>query len=96
MDKYEFLRACEKYTDGEPYISDENFAVVEYVYNWHPSISVLRGNDQIAMLYCTFGMNVINDMYSRAEEMQLLDCDLQEAKAKVEEIENKIKDEINA
>ena len=96
MDKHGFLSACKEYTEGTPYINDENFAIVEYVYNWHPSISVLRGEDQIAMLYCTFGMNVIHDMYPRAKKMQMLDDELQKAKAKVEEIENDIKDEINA
>ena len=95
MNKHGFLSACKEYMEGTPYINDENFAIVEYVYNWHPSISASRGEDQLAMLYCTFGMNVINDMYLRAEEMQLLDCDLQEAKAKVEEIENKIKNARN-
>lgn len=96
MNKYEFLRACEEYTDGKPYINDDNFIVVEYVYNWHPAISETRGKDQIAMLYCTFGMCVIYDMYPRAKKMQILDDELKEAKAKVEEIENKIKDAINA
>ena len=96
MDKQEFLRACEKYTDGKPCINDENFAVVEYVYNWHPSVSVLRGEDQMAMLYCTFGMTVIYDMYPHAKKMQMLDDELKKTKAKVEEIESNIKNEINA
>ena len=96
MNKYEFLDACEEYTGKTQYINNENFAVVEYVYNWHPSISETHGKDQIAMLYCTFGMNIIKDMYPRAEKMQILDVELQKAKAKVEEIENNIKDERNA
>lgn len=96
MNKNEFLSACKEYTEGTPYINDENFTLVEYVYNWHPSISVSRGEDQLAMLYCTFGMNVIHDMYPRAKKMQTLDYELQKAKVKVEEIESIIKNEINA
>ena len=68
MNKYEFLDACEEYTGKTQYINNENFAVVEYVYNWHPSISESHGKDQIVMLYCTFGMNIIKDMYPRAEK----------------------------
>ena len=96
MNKNEFLDACEKYTGKIQYIDNENFAVVEYVYNWHPSISETHGKDQIVMLYCMFGMNVIHDMYPRAKKMQMLDGELQKAKAKVEEIESNIKNEINA
>ena len=43
-------------------ISDSDYEIIETVYAFHPAISDVRGKEQIAWLYTTLGMAVINDM----------------------------------
>ncbi len=47
-------------------IADTDYKTIEYVYTWHPAIDTLRGKEQIAYLYCEFGMSLINDMMNTA------------------------------
>lgn len=54
-------------------ITDSEYAVIEKVHNFHPSISETGGWNQIAELYVKFGMAIINDMVPRAEAMQALE-----------------------
>ena len=51
----------------ESTVSDEDYALIEFVYMWHPAISNENGKLQMAGLYKAGGMAVINDMYKRAE-----------------------------
>ena len=46
-------------------ISADDYARVEYVYTFHPSIPNVGGKDTIAYLYAFGGMLVVNDMYPR-------------------------------
>ena len=51
-------------------ISQEDYAIVEHVYMWHPAIPNVGGKDKIANLYLIGGMDVIRDMNRRAVEIE--------------------------
>lgn len=44
----------------------EDYAIVEYVYTWHPSIPAVGGKKTIAALYELGGMCLIRDMVATA------------------------------
>lgn len=48
-------------------ISDAAYALIEYVYQFHPLISATDGKNQVAMLYKTFGTSVFNMMTEEAK-----------------------------
>ena len=51
-------------------ISQEDYAIVEHVYTWHPAIPNVGGKDKISDLYLIGGMDVIRDMDRRAVEIE--------------------------
>lgn len=51
-------------------ISQEDYAIVEHVYMWHPAIPNVGGKDKISDLYLIGGMDVIRDMDRRATERE--------------------------
>ena len=53
--------------------TDEEFAVIETVYAFHPSISETDGKSQIAYIYNNFGMRVIRDMLPTAKMAENLE-----------------------
>ena len=82
MNKNEFLHACELITDKKNLIiTDSEYDIIEIVYEFHPSIHEVRGKEQIAWLYSTFGMAVINDMLPRAIKARELENKISQAKA---------------
>lgn len=54
-------------------ITPENYATIEYVYTWHPSISDHDGKREITMLYKIGGMRVIRDMVRSARDAERLE-----------------------
>ena len=75
-------------------ITDEQYAIVEKVYLYHPSIDAVKGKGQIAYLYDTFGMRVILDMLPTAEkakdlerQMRILREELASVKRQYEELQ---------
>jgi len=72
-------------------ISDEDYRTIEYVYTWYPTISETNGKDQIADLYLSFGMPIIEDMVERAGQMENLDKDLKRVQAQLTAIQDRIK-----
>ena len=62
-------------------ISDSDYEIIETVYAFHPAISDVRGKEQIAWLYTTLGMAVINDMLPRAIKARELENKISQAKA---------------
>lgn len=82
MNKSEFIHACESMTDTKNLtISDSDYEIIEVVYMFHPAISVARGKEQIAWIYTTLGMTVINDMLPRAIKARELENKISQAKA---------------
>lgn len=72
-------------------ISDQDYKVIETVYTWHPAINEVGGKDQIATLYKTGGMPLINSMMEAASIMQDLDKERQRAIRHLEKINKRIK-----
>lgn len=82
MNKNEFLHACEFMTGTKHLtITDSDYEIIETVYAFHPAISEVRGKEQIAWLYTTLGMTVINDMFPRAIKARELENKISQAKA---------------
>ncbi len=73
-------------------ISDEEYSTIEYVYTWYPTISETGGKDQIADLYVSFGMPLIEDMVERAGQMEKLETELGVARNQVTIVQNRIKE----
>lgn len=94
MTREEFICAVEKAAPkevtGEPVkvkqLTDKEYKLIEYVYQFHPAISEINGKRQIARLYVEFGMGIIRDMLPRAEVMQKLENEQRKAKAELERI----------
>ena len=63
MTDTEFLN---RLPEGTRKPNDKEFEKIQFVYNYHPSIDPCEGKHQIAMLYSTFGMRIICDMYETA------------------------------
>lgn len=51
-------------------LTAEQYAIVEHVYTWHPSIPNVGGKDKLAQLYMLGGMDLIEDMDCRATGME--------------------------
>ena len=49
-------------------ISDQDYKVIEKVYQFHPAVSETCGKEEVAELYKSFGMTVFYDMLPRAEK----------------------------
>lgn len=69
-------------------ISEEDYSIVETVYNYHPSINEVNGKKQISDIYLNLGMSVIRDMYPRAEKISELELSARCIEMKI----NKIKE----
>lgn len=74
MMKPEFIERVRKINGGlYPNFTNEDWEIIEKVYNYHPSINEVTGKEQIAYLYFHFGMRVIKDMYDTADEAEKLE-----------------------
>lgn len=65
-------------------VTEEQYRVIEYVYNWHPSIDNGCGKEQIATIYKIGGMRLIRDMYNTAVEAEKFDLELREIRQELE------------
>ena len=85
----EFIHKCERMTGTKNVsVSDDDFKVIEFVYTYYPAISEVQGKEQIALLYMTFGMTVINDMKPRALKARELECKIAKARAEYDNAMN--------
>ena len=73
-----------------PGVTDREYAMIEKVYTFHPSISETDGKRQMAELYVEYGMALIMDMVLRAETMEKKEKELREAQAIVKEMQVQI------
>lgn len=67
-------------------ISNEEYALIEKVYQFHPSISETEGKNEIADLFCKFGIGIIRDMAPRAEAMMKLESDWKKAQGEADRL----------
>lgn len=71
MTKQEFESELSVYDcNADIIISDTDYKVIEFVYNFYPTLSDVYGKQEIAGIYTFGGMAVINDMFARAKEAQ--------------------------
>ena len=74
MMREEFLRELRAIPGHEQEsISAEDYALVEYVYTWHPAILDVGGKRTIAHLYAVGGLLVMRDMLPRAQKAETAD-----------------------
>ena len=73
MTKQEFESALHAYRDMKQAISPQDYALIEKVYAFHPSISETDGKAQVAMLYAEFGIRVFKDMEATADKAAILE-----------------------
>lgn len=67
-------------------VSDEEYKVIETVYQWHPSVKEVSGKEKVAELYKSFGMAIFHDMLPRAEKNRELERQFLHARAEMERI----------
>ena len=74
MTKEEFKKQLEDYAPGNMrQFTDADYALIEYVYTYHPTISNVGGKKQIAVIFQEGGMSVIKDMKRRAQGAERLE-----------------------
>lgn len=67
--------------------TDKEFETIQFVYNYHPSIHPVEGKNQIAMLYSTFGMRVILDMWDTAKRQQEIEDETRACRSRLQELQ---------
>lgn len=72
--------------------TEEEFKIIEFVYNYHPSISDVDGKKQIADLYSAFGMRLIRDMLPTAKKAEALENEIRIAIARLKDLSEKYED----
>lgn len=60
-------------------IPDEDYRIIETVYHFHPVVSEVSGEEEVAELYKSFGMVIFYDMLPRAEQNRGLERQLNQA-----------------
>jgi hypothetical protein len=73
-------------------ITNEEFEVIQYVYNFHPCISEVRGKKEIAELYKKFGLRVIKDMTETAKKADELEQLIHDYEYKLQQLKIEYQD----
>lgn len=83
MTDTEFLN---RLPEGSRKPAESEFETIQFVYNYHPSMHPSEGKNQIAMLYSTFGMRIIMDMYATAKRAQEIEDERRRLKLRLQEL----------
>ncbi len=67
-------------------VSDEDYKVIEKVYQFHPAVNEVSGKEEVAELYKRFGLAIFNDLLPRAERSCELIKQLRFAEGRVRHI----------
>ena len=81
--KHEFEKMVNTDLENKITITDEMYQTIELVYMYHPAI---EGKEDIAKLFLWFGMTVIMDMAPRAEDMKVLESQIQVAESNLQRL----------
>jgi len=85
MTKQEFKALTKReFTDAE-------YAMIETVYTYHPSISETEGKKQIASLYDTYGIRIIADMLPTATRAKEYEERIAQKRHELEELQEEFK-----
>ena len=90
MTSEEFKERVEKIPSKYHDFTQEDYAIIEYVYTWHPAIDNYGGKDQIAEIYAHGGMMVVRDMYARAQKAEEADKKIREIRRDISGMEKRI------
>lgn len=80
MTIHEFNQKVKEYDKMRTEISESDYALIEHVYCFHPSISDAEGKRQVALLYCEFGMRIFQDMKATADKAEAAEKRIQFAR----------------
>lgn len=83
MTKQEFESALHAYRNMKEAISPQDYALIEKVYAFHPSISETDGKAQVAMLYAEFGIRIFKDMEATADKAVILEKSIHAKRAEL-------------
>ena len=91
MTKEEFIN---RLSDEDTIPNDKEYQIIEFVYQWHPSISGSghEGQRQIASLYSEFGMRIIADMFPTARKAEIIQNKISKAKAQTMDCERELEE----
>lgn len=92
MMKDEFCKQVEAVTGSTPLISDNDYELIEYVYNFYPTISETDGKKQIAMLFSVGGMALIHDMLSRSKRAHELENQIHKCMSELNSYKKELED----
>lgn len=92
MTREEFKERLEKIPSSHHAFSADDYALIEYVYTWHPGIDNVTGKDQIAGIYALGGIMLIRDMLPRARKAEEADRKIRAIRADISGMEKQIAD----
>ena len=73
-------------------VSEEDYAIIEKVYLFHPAVNEVSGKEEVAELYKSYGMVVFYDMLPRAERNRELERQLRQAQAEADRIKQEMEE----
>lgn len=73
-------------------ISDEDYKLIEFVYQFHPVVRETSGKEEVAELYKSFGMAIFRDMKPRAEMAKELEEKIRTCRAELERLTDELQD----
>ena len=71
--------------------TDAEYAAIETVYTFHPSINETEGKKQITSLYETFGIRIITDMLPTANKAREYEEQIIKKRHELEELQEEFK-----
>lgn len=80
MQKHEFEERIEST------VSDEDYKLIEFVYQFHPVIRNVSGKDEVAELYKSFGMALFRDMEPRAKKTKEVEEKMTSCRLEIEKL----------
>ena len=73
-------------------ISDEDYKLIEFVYQFHPVVRETSGKEEVAELYKSFGMAIFRDMEPRAQKAKVLEDKIRACRIELERLTDELKE----
>jgi len=84
MNKEEFCkRTGQKYEE----VNEDDWNLIQTVYNYHPLISDVKGKDELCSLFLQGGFGLMQDMFGTANEIMVREGNVQSAMVEKEKIQ---------
>lgn len=72
------------------HVTPEEYEKIEFIYNWHPSISETAGKMQIATIWNIGGLRLIRDMEESARHAKAIDDQIRVEKEELKSLEKEL------